>query len=103
MADSLLWLMSTQRLDRINDILRQVFLLLPHFCLGRGLIDMTRNQLMSDVFRSYGVFIYCLHVIECSKLNANRLKVVKVKSSPSHMGPLGGADLCFISPQTDTS
>jgi len=45
-----------QRLDRINDILRQVFLLLPHFCLGRGLIDMTRNQLMSDVFSSYGYY-----------------------------------------------
>jgi ATP-binding cassette subfamily A (ABC1) protein 1 len=36
-------------LANINSILKQVFLLLPHYCLGRGLIDMASLQLQSDV------------------------------------------------------
>uniref|UniRef100_A0AAQ5X991 P-type phospholipid transporter n=1 Tax=Amphiprion ocellaris TaxID=80972 RepID=A0AAQ5X991_AMPOC len=31
---------------RINDILKNVLLIFPHFCLGRGLIDMVKNQLI---------------------------------------------------------
>ncbi|KAL3869286.1 hypothetical protein ACJMK2_041989, partial [Sinanodonta woodiana] len=41
-------------LKSINDILRQVFLLLPQYCLGRGLIDMARNQLYSDAYKRFG-------------------------------------------------
>ena len=50
----ILELFMEERLDRINAILRKVFLILPHFCLGRGLIDMTRNQLIADVFTAFG-------------------------------------------------
>ena len=32
-------------LKDINEILKQVFLILPHYCLGRGLIDMAKFQL----------------------------------------------------------
>uniref|UniRef100_A0A4W5PTA2 P-type phospholipid transporter n=1 Tax=Hucho hucho TaxID=62062 RepID=A0A4W5PTA2_9TELE len=35
-------------LNDINKILKKVFLIFPHFCLGRGLIDMAKNQAMSD-------------------------------------------------------
>uniref|UniRef100_A0A3P8Y0I9 P-type phospholipid transporter n=1 Tax=Esox lucius TaxID=8010 RepID=A0A3P8Y0I9_ESOLU len=35
-------------LNGINKILKKVFLIFPHFCLGRGLIDMAKNQAMSD-------------------------------------------------------
>uniref|UniRef100_A0AAZ3PIC2 P-type phospholipid transporter n=1 Tax=Oncorhynchus tshawytscha TaxID=74940 RepID=A0AAZ3PIC2_ONCTS len=35
----------------INDILKNVLLIFPHFCLGRGLIDMVKNQAMNR-FRS---------------------------------------------------
>nr|XP_046235853.1 phospholipid-transporting ATPase ABCA1-like isoform X1 [Scatophagus argus] len=39
---------------RINDIVKQVLLIFPHFCLGRGLIDMARNQAMGTLFSSFG-------------------------------------------------
>ncbi|CAG5131578.1 unnamed protein product, partial [Candidula unifasciata] len=41
-------------LKDINSILKQVFLLLPHYCLGRGLIDMAALQLRADVTARLG-------------------------------------------------
>uniref|UniRef100_A0AAY5K4S1 P-type phospholipid transporter n=1 Tax=Esox lucius TaxID=8010 RepID=A0AAY5K4S1_ESOLU len=41
-------------LNGINKILKKVFLIFPHFCLGRGLIDMAKNQAMSDAFQRLG-------------------------------------------------
>ncbi|XP_041821372.1 phospholipid-transporting ATPase ABCA1-like [Chelmon rostratus] len=38
----------------INDIMKQVLLIFPHFCLGRGLIDMAKNQAMAMFFISFG-------------------------------------------------
>ncbi|XP_061580685.1 phospholipid-transporting ATPase ABCA1-like [Cololabis saira] len=38
----------------INDILKNVLLIFPHFCLGRGLIDMVKNQAMSDALERFG-------------------------------------------------
>uniref|UniRef100_A0A3P9ID37 ABC transporter domain-containing protein n=1 Tax=Oryzias latipes TaxID=8090 RepID=A0A3P9ID37_ORYLA len=39
---------------RINDILKNVLLIFPHFCLGRGLIDMVKNQAMADALERFG-------------------------------------------------
>uniref|UniRef100_A0A8D3AFE0 P-type phospholipid transporter n=1 Tax=Scophthalmus maximus TaxID=52904 RepID=A0A8D3AFE0_SCOMX len=39
---------------RINDIVKQVLLIFPHVCLGRGLIDMAKNQAMATIFSSFG-------------------------------------------------
>ncbi|XP_070849905.1 phospholipid-transporting ATPase ABCA1-like [Chaetodon trifascialis] len=39
---------------RINDIVKQVLLIFPHFCLGRGLIDMAQNQAMATLFSGFG-------------------------------------------------
>uniref|UniRef100_A0A673MJG5 Zgc:172302 n=1 Tax=Sinocyclocheilus rhinocerous TaxID=307959 RepID=A0A673MJG5_9TELE len=38
----------------VNRILKKVFLIFPHFCLGRGLIDMAKNQAMADAFQRLG-------------------------------------------------
>ncbi|XP_057706240.1 phospholipid-transporting ATPase ABCA1-like isoform X2 [Corythoichthys intestinalis] len=38
----------------INDILKNVLLVFPHFCLGRGLIDMVKNQAMADALQRFG-------------------------------------------------
>uniref|UniRef100_A0A3Q2YND9 P-type phospholipid transporter n=1 Tax=Hippocampus comes TaxID=109280 RepID=A0A3Q2YND9_HIPCM len=38
----------------INDIVKQVLLIFPHFCLGRGLIDMAKNQAMANLFSGFG-------------------------------------------------
>ncbi|KAM6972808.1 phospholipid-transporting ATPase ABCA1-like [Aplochiton taeniatus] len=38
----------------LNDILKNVFLIFPHFCLGRGLIDMVKNQAMADALERFG-------------------------------------------------
>uniref|UniRef100_A0A8C6KCC1 ABC transporter domain-containing protein n=1 Tax=Nothobranchius furzeri TaxID=105023 RepID=A0A8C6KCC1_NOTFU len=40
--------------EHINDIVKQVLLIFPHFCLGRGLIDMAKNQAMATLFISFG-------------------------------------------------
>ncbi|ESP01294.1 hypothetical protein LOTGIDRAFT_212836 [Lottia gigantea] len=44
---------SDKELADINTILKSVFLVLPHYCLGRGLIDMTRNQLQYDLTKQF--------------------------------------------------
>lgn len=43
-----------QNITRINDIVKQVLLIFPHFCLGRGLIDMAKNQAMATLFSGFG-------------------------------------------------
>ncbi|XP_066216289.1 phospholipid-transporting ATPase ABCA7 [Saccopteryx leptura] len=50
----MLELLSDQKLQKVSQILKQVFLIFPHFCLGRGLIDMVRNQAMADAFERFG-------------------------------------------------
>uniref|UniRef100_A0AAY4CQY1 P-type phospholipid transporter n=1 Tax=Denticeps clupeoides TaxID=299321 RepID=A0AAY4CQY1_9TELE len=37
-----------------NDGLKKVLLIFPHFCLGRGLIDMAMNQAVTDVYARFG-------------------------------------------------
>ncbi|XP_032989948.1 phospholipid-transporting ATPase ABCA7 isoform X5 [Rhinolophus ferrumequinum] len=54
MATFVLELFSDQKLQKVSWILKQVFLIFPHFCLGRGLIDMVRNQAMADAFERFG-------------------------------------------------
>lgn len=49
-------LFSFQHLNEVNRILKKVFLIFPHFCLGRGLIDMAKNQAMADAFQRLGMF-----------------------------------------------
>ncbi|XP_061884457.1 phospholipid-transporting ATPase ABCA1-like isoform X2 [Entelurus aequoreus] len=41
-------------LKKVNFILKWVFLIFPHFCLGRALIDMAKNQAMADIFQRLG-------------------------------------------------
>ncbi|KPP65393.1 hypothetical protein Z043_116197, partial [Scleropages formosus] len=43
-----------QNVSHINDIVKQVLLIFPHFCLGRGLIDMARNQAMATLYLNFG-------------------------------------------------
>ena len=51
-----LWMiLSLQHLNYVNRILKKVFLIFPHFCLGRGLIDMAKNQAISDAFQRLGM------------------------------------------------
>uniref|UniRef100_A0A8C3VSL4 ATP binding cassette subfamily A member 7 n=1 Tax=Catagonus wagneri TaxID=51154 RepID=A0A8C3VSL4_9CETA len=54
MATFVLELFSDQKLQEVSRILKWVFLIFPHFCLGRGLIDMVRNQAMADAFERLG-------------------------------------------------
>ncbi|KAM9095061.1 phospholipid-transporting ATPase ABCA7 isoform 2-T2 [Sarcophilus harrisii] len=53
-ATFVLELFSNQKLKDVSWILKRVFLIFPHFCLGRGLIDMVRNQAMADAFMRLG-------------------------------------------------
>ncbi|KAF5903351.1 ATP-binding cassette sub-family A member 1-like [Clarias magur] len=42
------------KIGGLNDILKNVLLIFPHFCLGRGLIDMVKNQAMADALERFG-------------------------------------------------
>ncbi|NXK96435.1 ABCA1 protein, partial [Formicarius rufipectus] len=53
-ATFVLELFVDQNLSDINRVLKKVFLIFPHFCLGRGLIDMVKNQAMADAFERFG-------------------------------------------------
>uniref|UniRef100_A0A8C5UIB8 P-type phospholipid transporter n=1 Tax=Malurus cyaneus samueli TaxID=2593467 RepID=A0A8C5UIB8_9PASS len=53
-ATFVLELFTNNKLKDINDILKSVFLIFPHFCLGRGLIDMVKNQAMADALERFG-------------------------------------------------
>uniref|UniRef100_A0A8D0AU38 ABC transporter domain-containing protein n=1 Tax=Sander lucioperca TaxID=283035 RepID=A0A8D0AU38_SANLU len=43
-------LINDDNVTRINNIVKQVLLIFPHFCLGRGLIDMAKNQATATLF-----------------------------------------------------
>lgn len=43
-----------QTLKDINDSLNEALLFLPQFCLGRGLLDLSRNQVYRDAFKKFG-------------------------------------------------
>ncbi|XP_077388934.1 phospholipid-transporting ATPase ABCA1b isoform X2 [Festucalex cinctus] len=47
-------LFGSHEIGGINDILKNVLLVFPHFCLGRGLIDMVKNQAMADALQRFG-------------------------------------------------
>lgn len=41
-------------LYKFNQLLKSVLLIFPHYCLGRGLIDMAINQAVTDIFTRFG-------------------------------------------------
>uniref|UniRef100_A0A3Q3IW89 ABC transporter domain-containing protein n=1 Tax=Monopterus albus TaxID=43700 RepID=A0A3Q3IW89_MONAL len=47
-------IINDENITQINNIMKQVLLIFPHFCLGRGLIDMAKNQAMATLFSSFG-------------------------------------------------
>uniref|UniRef100_M3ZRP8 P-type phospholipid transporter n=1 Tax=Xiphophorus maculatus TaxID=8083 RepID=M3ZRP8_XIPMA len=53
-ATFIMELIEDDNISRINDIVKQVLLIFPHFCLGRGLIDMAKNQAMATLFINFG-------------------------------------------------
>uniref|UniRef100_A0AAQ4PPC1 P-type phospholipid transporter n=1 Tax=Gasterosteus aculeatus aculeatus TaxID=481459 RepID=A0AAQ4PPC1_GASAC len=53
-ATFVLELFDDDNVSRINDIVKNVLLIFPHFCLGRGLIDMAQNQAMATLFSGFG-------------------------------------------------
>ncbi|XP_047448746.1 phospholipid-transporting ATPase ABCA1-like isoform X2 [Mugil cephalus] len=53
-ATFIMELFDDESVSRTNDIVKKVLLIFPHFCLGRGLIDMAKNQAMATLFSSFG-------------------------------------------------
>ncbi|XP_069050210.1 retinal-specific phospholipid-transporting ATPase ABCA4 isoform X2 [Lepisosteus oculatus] len=45
---------NNRMLLKLNDLLKKVLLIFPHFCLGRGLIDLAMNQAVTDVYSRFG-------------------------------------------------
>uniref|UniRef100_A0A669E1K7 ABC transporter domain-containing protein n=1 Tax=Oreochromis niloticus TaxID=8128 RepID=A0A669E1K7_ORENI len=50
-ATFIMELFDDDNIIHINNIVKQVLLIFPHFCLGRGLIDMAKNQAMATLYR----------------------------------------------------
>uniref|UniRef100_A0A8C9STH1 P-type phospholipid transporter n=1 Tax=Scleropages formosus TaxID=113540 RepID=A0A8C9STH1_SCLFO len=40
--------------SQFNELLKSILLIFPHFCLGRGLIDMAMNQAVTEVYARFG-------------------------------------------------
>ncbi|XP_029473387.1 retinal-specific ATP-binding cassette transporter isoform X1 [Rhinatrema bivittatum] len=45
---------NNRSLLKFNEGLKDVLLVFPHFCLGRGLIDLAMNQAVTDVYARFG-------------------------------------------------
>ncbi|XP_005385060.1 PREDICTED: retinal-specific ATP-binding cassette transporter [Chinchilla lanigera] len=45
---------NNQTLLRFNALLRKLLIIFPHFCLGRGLIDLALSQAVTDVYARFG-------------------------------------------------
>lgn len=73
-------LLPHQNLNDINRVLKKVFLIFPHFCLGRGLIDMVKNQAMADAFERFG--------------ESGGVRAAHPPQSPAQGSPIPTAALC---------
>uniref|UniRef100_A0A7N8YKG0 P-type phospholipid transporter n=1 Tax=Mastacembelus armatus TaxID=205130 RepID=A0A7N8YKG0_9TELE len=87
-----------------------VFLIFPHFCLGRGLIDMVKNQAMADALERFGenrfrsplawdmvgknLFAMAIEgvVFFCITILIQYHFWFKARSSTSHLKPIGEED-----------
>uniref|UniRef100_A0A8C8GTP2 ABC transporter domain-containing protein n=1 Tax=Oncorhynchus tshawytscha TaxID=74940 RepID=A0A8C8GTP2_ONCTS len=47
-------LFDSTALYKCNQLLKKMLLIFPHYCLGRGLIDMAMNQAVTDVYARFG-------------------------------------------------
>ncbi|XP_047424587.1 retinal-specific phospholipid-transporting ATPase ABCA4a isoform X2 [Mugil cephalus] len=45
---------STTALYKLNQLLKTMLLIFPHYCLGRGLIDMAMSQALTDIYARFG-------------------------------------------------
>ncbi|KAG9351082.1 hypothetical protein JZ751_024972, partial [Albula glossodonta] len=45
---------NNRTLLKFNELLKKGLLIFPHFCLGRGLIDMAMNQAVTEVYARFG-------------------------------------------------
>ncbi|XP_078506456.1 retinal-specific phospholipid-transporting ATPase ABCA4 [Lissotriton helveticus] len=45
---------NNRALLKFNERLKDVLIIFPHFCLGRGLIDLALNQAVTDVYAKFG-------------------------------------------------
>ncbi|TRY85186.1 hypothetical protein DNTS_030944 [Danionella cerebrum] len=61
-ATFIMELFDDPNIKMINDIIKQILLVFPHFCLGRGLMDMAKNQAMANLYQNLGEdrFVYPL-------------------------------------------
>lgn len=46
-----------QALDKVHNIMKDVFLIFPNYCLGRGLMDIAFNQYKNEFYFKTGKFI----------------------------------------------
>ncbi|CAL1298938.1 unnamed protein product [Larinioides sclopetarius] len=54
----ILELFTDKELRDIAGILKQVYLIFPHYCLGRGLMDLYSNQLASETLAKFGISLF---------------------------------------------
>lgn len=55
-------------LQKINDKLTKVFLIFPHYCLGRGLFDLSKTHGINVISAKYGslyLFLFAFFVNNC--------------------------------------
>ena len=56
-----------QNLKQTNLVLKKVLLLFPNYCLGRGMMDLARNQLEADIYDRFGKNIHDRSAIDTTQ------------------------------------
>ena len=74
-------------LQRINKILMKLFLIFPHYCLGRGLFDMSRTHTTNLISQKYSSLL----IISILEMNSIFLFLVDgyIPISPLQMNIVG--------------
>lgn len=89
-----------QVLLQFNKTLKNILLVFPHFCLGRGLIDLAMNQAVTDVYARFGKYRWNVELFcfapHPSKLLNTELALSELNIHPGGVGRVQNFDPVHI-------
>uniref|UniRef100_A0A6Q2ZEB5 P-type phospholipid transporter n=1 Tax=Esox lucius TaxID=8010 RepID=A0A6Q2ZEB5_ESOLU len=77
---------NNRSLLEFNEWLKKGLLVFPHFCLGRGLIDMAMNQAVTDVYAHFGED-HAMDPFKWNFVGKNLVFMAKYIMKPKHWPP----------------
>lgn len=68
-----------EELQYIGSILREVFLIFPHYCLGRGLMDMATEMNLNLIISRFGIKLFPNQSLKLKKQKSKEAQLPYVK------------------------